>query len=245
MKFSARNWPEYRIWLSIILAEASFVVFSRVVVGRLEIYTVEAELIRSAGRVLMIAFYWLLFRQLLASRPLVPSQIRHALFLVPITAFLCVPLLVGYMAHVNGTTKALFAATSIIVGFREEIAFRAVIQTLLARRVGDAAAIGVTTMIFTAWHIGVIPWDFFAYGQVVAASVLLGIIYARTGNLILVSVIHALYDALWSLTPILDRPIIPFHYGLVLLALATIGIVLWSRTSMRAGEGQKKPGTGM
>ena len=238
MKFSARDWPEYRIWLAIVLAEVSFVVFSRVVVGRLEIYTVEAELIRSAGRVVMIGFYVLLFRHLLVSRPLVPGQIGHPMFLVPIAVFLCVPLLVGYMAHVDGTTKALFAATSIIVGFREEIAFRAVIQTLLARRMGDGAAIGLTTMIFTAWHIGVIPWEPFAYGQVVAASILLGIIYARTGNLILVSGIHALYDALWSLTPILDRPIIPFRYGLLLLALATVGIVLWGRL-FKGGESMR------
>ncbi len=229
MKFSVREWPEYRVWFAIILAEVSFVVLSRVVVGHLDIYTMEAELIRSAGRVVMIGFYVLLFRHLLASRPLVPSQIGHSLFLVPICVFLCVPLLVGYMAHVDGTTKALFAATSIIVGFREEIAFRAVIQTLLARRMGNVASIGVTTLIFAAWHIGVIPWEPFAYGQVIAASILLGVIYARTGNLMLVIVIHALYDALWSLTPILDRPIIPYRYGLVLLALATVGIVLWGR----------------
>lgn len=229
MKFSASGWPEYRIWLAIVLAEASFVVLSRVVVGRLEIYTVEAELIRSAGRLAMIAFYVLLFRHLLVSRPLVPKQIEQPIFLIPIAVFLCVPLLVGFMAHVDGTTRALFAATSVIVGFREEIAFRGVIQTLLARRMGDAAAIGLTTLIFTAWHIGVIPWEAFAYGQVIAASVLLGVIYARTGNLILVSGIHALYDALWSLTPILDRPIIPYRYGLVLLALTTMGIVVWGR----------------
>lgn len=54
--------------------------------------------------------------------------------------------------------------TSIFVVLKEKIAFRA--QNLLAGRFGRLAAIAVAALLFTAYHVGVIPLLLFAYGQV-------------------------------------------------------------------------------
>jgi len=138
-----------------------------------------------------------------------------------------VPLLVGDLSYMTNATKAVYALTSIAVALKEEVAFRALIQNLLAQRFGNLAAIILSTIMFTAYHIGAIPLVLFAYGQVVIAGLLLGVVYARTQNLWLVVWLHTLYDALWSVTPVLSPPL-PYIVGLVVLLAALCGILSWA-----------------
>lgn len=218
---------EKAIWLTIILVEIVSVILTRLIVSRYGTYSVDGELLRSFWRLVAVAFYWAVFRHIVISQKLTSRQVAHPIFLFSLILFLCVPLLVGYMGQMDGATKSVFAATSVVVALREEITFRGLVQNLLARHMSPAAAIGTTTLLFTAWHVGVVPLEVFAYAQVAIASVLLGVIYARTRNLPLVVGLHALYDALWSLTPILDRPIMPYRYGIALLCLSLGGVVWW------------------
>jgi membrane protease YdiL (CAAX protease family) len=61
----------------------------------------------------------------------------------------------------------------------------------------------------------------------VAASLLFGILYARTLNLWLVICLHAAYDALWSLTPIGTRQFFPYSFGLLVLMASLCLAVIW------------------
>ena len=224
---------EKAIWLTLIAVELSYVLLARVVVSKFGMYTLDAEYFRTPARLILIVLYWVLFRDLLTSKKLTPQQVSQPPFLAALVLFVSVPLLVGNLSYMDATTKSVYAAGSLIVALREEFLFRGLIQNLLSRRIGDGAAILLTTFVFTLWHVGVIPLLWFSYVQVIVAGLLMGIIYAKTRNLWLVVAIHALYDALWSLTPIFDGPIVPYRYGIFLLCLSLAGVAWWGWQTIR------------
>lgn len=226
---------EKNIWLTIILVELVFVVLTRVVLAHYWTYSLDAELIRTPLRLAALLVYWFLLRPFIASKKLHAADIAQFRLLFALALFLSVPLLVGDLSHFASATKSIYAATSIVVALKEEIAFRALIQNLIAKRFGKLSAILFTTVLFTAYHVGAIPLTAFAYGQVVLASLLLGIVYARTQSLWLVVGLHALYDALWSLTPITTGPLLPFWIGLVLLTLSMFLVFAWGRGALASG----------
>ena len=218
---------EKGFWLTIIAVEVVFFVLTRVVLSHYSIYSQEAELIRTAFRFIAVLIYWVVLREFIVSKKLASTDFLQFRLIFACVIFLSVPLLVGDLSYMGPGTKAVFAVTSIIVALKEEITFRALIQNLMAKRLGNWPAILFTTALFTVYHIGVIPLEFFAYGQVVLASLLLGIIYVRTQNLWLVIWLHAIYDALWSLTPIADGPPLPYRFGLLLLVATVLLVFTW------------------
>ncbi len=224
---------EKAIWLTLVAVELCYALLARVVVSKLGMYTLDAEYFRTPARLILVVLYWVLFRDLLTSKKLTPQQVSQPPFLVALILLVSVPLLVGDLSYMNPTTKSVYAAGSVIVGLREEFLFRGVIQNLLSRRIGEGRAILLTTFVFTLWHVGVIPLLWFSYVQVIVAGLLLGIIYAKTRNLWFVVALHSLYDALWSLTPIVDGPIIHYSYGTVLLCLSLAGVAWWGWDAVR------------
>lgn len=223
---------EKGIWLTIIAIELVFVVLTRIVLAHYWTYSQEAELIRTLLRLVAVLIYWILLREFITSKKLISTDIVQFRLLAASVLFLSVPLLVGDLSYMGPGTKAVYAATSIVVALKEEITFRALLQNLIAKRLGNGAAILLTTVLFTAYHIGAIPLELFAYGQVVLASLLLGIVYVRTQNLWLVMWLHALYDALWSLTPIATGPLLAYRFGLLLLAACVLLVFSWGRHSI-------------
>lgn len=217
---------EKTAWLILVLGEVVFVVLTRIILAAYWTYSLDAELWRTPLRLVFAYLYWRLLRHLIDPRPLAGRAVRQPLLPVSLAVFLSVPLLVGDLSAMTRLARAVYAVTSIAVALKEELTYRALVQQLLARRFGAPMGILAATVLFTVYHIGAIPPVPFAYGQVVIASLLLGIIYARTRSLWLVIGLHALYDALWSLTPVLAAPL-PYSFGLVLLAVSLAGVVWW------------------
>lgn len=224
---------ERAAWLTILAVEAAFIILTRVVLARYWTYSLDAELIRTALRLLAVLIYWFLLRGLIRSQPIPNSTLAQPPLIAALLLFLSVPILVGDLNHMTPFTKLIYAVTSIAVALKEEIAFRALIQNLLAKRLGNLAAILLTTALFTAYHIGAIPLGLFAYGQVVLAGLILGILYARTQSLWLVVWLHTFYDALWSLTPALPTPL-PYNVGLGVLAASLLLASKWGWSTLVA-----------
>jgi len=223
---------EKSAWLTIFAVEAAFIILTRVVLSRYWTYSLDAELIRTPLRLAAVLVYWRVLRGFIKSESLADRSLLQPALLLPLGLFLSVPLLVGDLSYMTPATRLVYAVTSIAVALKEEIAFRALIQNLLARRHGNLAAIMLATAMFTAYHIGAIPLSLFAYGQVVIASLFLGIVYARTQNLWLVVGLHTLYDALWSATPVLSPPL-PYSAGLAVLSASVLLIAIWGWPAIR------------
>lgn len=223
---------ENSIWLTVFVMEASFIALTRVVLSRYSISSLDAELIRTSLRLLAVWVYWRLLRDRIQSQPVVVRSLLRPVPLLSFALFLSIPLLVGAPSSMTPTTRVVYAVTSIAVALKEEISFRALVQGMLAKRFGHLTAILMATVLFTAYHIGVIPLSLFAYGQVVAAGLILGMVYARTQSLWLVVWLHTLYDALWSVTPVYTPPL-PYSVGLAVLSTSALLALAWSWPAIR------------
>ncbi len=222
------NHSEKFIWLTIFVIETIFIVFTRVILSYYWSYSMEAELIRTLFRLIAVFIYWHLLSDFIKSKHVTNTSVLQPALLFPLALFLTVPLLVGDLSYMTTTTRMIYAVTSVAVALKEEITFRALIQNLLATRFGNLLAIFLTTILFTAYHIGVIPQSLFAYGQVIFASLLLGIVYVRIRNLWLVVWLHTMYDALWSATPVFSPPL-PYSVGLGVLFASVLLVACWGR----------------
>jgi membrane protease YdiL (CAAX protease family) len=127
----------------------------------------------------------------------------------------------------------IFALTSIAVGIKEEIAFRALIQNLLVPRIGRAHAIFVTMSLFILFHVGVVPPLRQVYIHIALAGLFFGLVFEFTQRLWLVIALHALFDAVLALLCTL-----PFHrersaLGFLLLLGALVSAAFWRWRVMR------------
>jgi membrane protease YdiL (CAAX protease family) len=224
-------------WLMLAAILGSYIALSRLVLLLpFELDAWQAEGPRALGRLAAAGACWLWLRPWIASRRLKPSEVVRAPFLLAAALFLAVPVLTGTVAH-GPFTAAVNVVGSVMAGLMEEIVFRALVQRLLARRLGVWAAIVCTTVLFVAYHIGVVAPVWFAYAQIVPASLLLGIVYAHTGNLWLVVALHGAYDGLWELAPVLGAPV-SFPVALGMLAAAALLAAQWGWASLDPeGEG--------
>jgi membrane protease YdiL (CAAX protease family) len=168
---------------------------------------VELELAISALRLVTAVAYWLLFRHLILSRPTRRSSLRSPLVLAGAAAVLAIPFLFRGWSPGGGLGTALvFALTSVIVGVREELLYRAVLINLLQPRVGLAGAVALSTVLFLIYHYGALPVATLPIIEVICMSLLLGIVYAHSGSLVFVGALHSLYDGIWFFGPYLAAP---------------------------------------
>jgi membrane protease YdiL (CAAX protease family) len=101
----------------------------------------------------------------------------------------------------------MFAATSFFVAIKEEFLFRGIVQNLLTQRLGPSKAILSTSVAFTLSHVGVPEFTLWVFSQIFVASVILGTVYIYGGSIFVVVAIHAVYDAIFSFTPLIAQPL--------------------------------------
>lgn len=210
----------------VAIVEIAYIVATRVVLHYLSWKSLEAEAIRTALRLGTAAVYWHLFKPLLLSRTPNVRLLANPLPAASLVLFFSIPFAVGRYA-LDSSTAILFAVASIPVAIKEEFLFRGIMQNLLDPRLGPVNAILVTSAVFTAWHVGVWEMTPWVVGQIFFASVLLGLVYVKSGSMLAVIVIHAVYDALFSFTPLIPEPL-PENWGFVPLLGAAALMAWWA-----------------
>jgi membrane protease YdiL (CAAX protease family) len=96
----------------------------------------------------------------------------------------------------------------LLVGPGEELLFRGVIQQLLRNRFGVAVGIGLASIIFAVAHVGALTDEGLLATLItyVALSIILGVSYEYSENLVVPAVIHGLFNAIqflilyWAIT---------------------------------------------
>lgn len=214
-------------------AELALFVATRLIIAHWSAWQWQPELLRTLCRAGVAFLLWHFFRALICSGTPSGRGVRHPLFIAAACLLFSVPLLIGDWAFMGPLTRSVFAATSIVVAIHEEFLFRGIVQNLLARRWGMLKAIGMTSALMTLWHVGALPLTLFNFWQVFAISCMLGLIYAATGSMVLVVTVHALYDAIWSATPVLAKPLAA-HWGSILLLASLVLTWLWVRRAYGA-----------
>ncbi|MEM4780382.1 MAG: type II CAAX endopeptidase family protein [Halalkalicoccus sp.] len=86
----------------------------------------------------------------------------------------------------------------LLVGPGEELLFRGIIQQLLANRFGVALGIGIASVIFAVAHVGALTGEGMLATLVtyVVLSIILGVSYEYSDNLVVPAVIHGLFNAI-------------------------------------------------
>jgi len=210
-----------------IIIEIAYALFSRTWL-RQHAQGVELELLISVLRIATIAVYWRLFRDLILSRPRPHAgSLRHPLVLAGTAAALLIPFLFRGWSPGGGIgTAIVFALTSVIVGVREELLYRAVLFNLLEPRVGLIGTVVISTFLFVVYHYGALPIAPRVIAEVAIMSIVLGLIYARTGSLLGVIALHAVYDGIWFFGPYLNPPL-PDAWRPVFLLTALVLVCMW------------------
>jgi membrane protease YdiL (CAAX protease family) len=230
-----------------IVIELGYAIFTRTWL-RAHASGIELELLLTAARLATAGIYWFMFRDLIrqrqitaaaaqASRP--RSRPRPALLLAGLLPLLMVPLLFDGGLGPDVRFRAVFALTSIAVALHEEILYRGALQTLLEQRYGAWPALLLSNLAFVAFHYGAQPYTLFMLVEIFAMGCVLGLIYRQTGKLWPPILLHAAYDAAWSLGPWTTAP--PDNLWRMPLHLSGLAIiVLWtgsSRSGARSASG--------
>jgi membrane protease YdiL (CAAX protease family) len=221
----------HRLFIVLTL-EFVYFVARRVVLQHFPWSSFEAEAIVTVLRVITAGACWYLFRSLIASRATNQAALRSPLLAVGLLLFLSIPILVGRY-ELSTPVAWLFAFASIVVAIKEEFLFRGIVQNLLTQKLGPLRAILLTSIAFTLSHIGV--WDFTPWivSQIFIGSVILGTVYIYGGSMAVVVAIHAIYDAIFSFTPLISQPL-PTNMGFVPLFAALLLVSHWARSSKGA-----------
>lgn len=212
-------------------SELALFVATRLIISHWSAWEWQPELLRTVCRAAETFVLWYFFRNIIFSGVPNIDGVRHPRFLAALAVIFAVPLLIGNWASFMGPfTRAVFAATSVVVGVHEEFLFRGIIQNVIERHLGTLKAIGITSAVMTVWHLGALPLNFFNFWQVFALSTVSGLIYAATRSIWLVVAEHAAYDAIWSVTPALATPL-EWHWGSLLLLVALLLTWSWVRSA--------------
>jgi membrane protease YdiL (CAAX protease family) len=118
---------------------------------------------------------------------------------------------------------------------REELFYRAILQSALERVLHPIAAVLVATILFALSHIGAQPINLATMSSFVALGVVLGTVYQHTRNLWIVVALHGIADFLIWMPYI--SPIAP-SIGFVWNLIAVMGAVTWwslNRTKDQTG----------
>lgn len=208
------------------ITELIFVVATRLTVHFYPWTSFEAESIRTALRIVTASLYWWLFRPLILSRTKNVSTLRSPWLIAGLLFFLSIPIFIGQY-KLSNSVAILFAVSSIPVAIKEEFLFRGIVQNILSERFGAMKSILFTSAIFTAWHIGVWEPSVWVFSQIFLASILLGVIYTYSGSIFAVIAIHAVYDAVFSFTPLLPISLNE-NWGFIPLLTALALVFCWA-----------------
>jgi membrane protease YdiL (CAAX protease family) len=184
-----------------IALELAYMGFTRTWLRDHTVFGIERELWVTACRIATLVAYWLLFHSVIRERVPTSAKLGTPWLLLGLAPMFAVPLLFHGGLPADPGARVVYALTSVVVAAREEILYRGVLLNLMARALSPWRALVLSSSVFVVYHYGAQPLTPSGVVELFSWSCVLGIVYLRQGSLIPVIVIHALYDAAWSLPP--------------------------------------------
>jgi membrane protease YdiL (CAAX protease family) len=212
---------------AVFVVEGCYLVVTRLLL-RPHVDLIPAELYVTVCRVLTLPIYWALFSEVVRSRAPDWGRLRQPLFRLGLAMFLMTPVLVDDQTLPSVSAKLVFVLTSPVVGLREELVYRGIVQRSLERPVGPIGAIVVSSLLFGVYHLGAVPFVPLYFVIVFLAGNVLGVMYRGSGSLWLVIGVHALYDALSALSPVFGGPLLRMPWAVGLMLGTLVMLVIWA-----------------
>jgi membrane protease YdiL (CAAX protease family) len=214
-----------RLFLVFVVCELAYVASARLLARYYHGQQPAAELYWTGLRAISAVVLWWIYRRAQKNAPASSKRISWAD--LPVIGMLVAPVVTGTAVY-GESVRHLFAATSLVVGLREELAYRAVLQDFLRQRSGPWAALIVSNVAFVAYHYGVEPFEPDYVLQLLFVGLILGAVYEKSGSLALVVMLHFVYDALWCYAPFLPSPL-PYAACVPVFAVTLIVLLIAQR----------------
>lgn len=203
---------------------AAYMVASRIIFHTEGLSFADIELLRTPFRLTAALLFWLLMADVMFARQPNMQVARRKSFMLALAFLFATPLLV--LAHgMPADEAAIVAVTSLPVALCEEFFFRGILQAMLVRHMGAVLGIIVTIVCFTAFHVGASLDTAWNYSLLSLVGVSFCLIYFKTGSLMLVVLVHAIYDALACA---MSQPVLSMPWAPVFLLFAWVALLQWA-----------------
>lgn len=222
-----------RLLVTFLLCELSYITAVRLLLHNFGGSLMHLELWWTLLRVISATALAFIFVRLARSNPAPAASILARCFIA--TGMFLAPLLTGNM-NFPEDDRYLFAATSLVVGVREELAYRGILQRLLTPKLGLVGSLCISNVAFILYHWGVQPFTLHYVLQIFLCGTILGLVYHWSGSLVLVVALHAVYDAIDSFSPYFT-PRFPDFVCTVVLSLTLAALVLGRKTPSQSHQG--------
>lgn len=196
---------------------------------------IAGEVLLTLLRLIVAVVYWLMFRNFVRRVKPNVAPITQGLFVLGWLVVLTeIVLKANPHPGILVTERAVFIVTSFVVGWREELFYRGVLQNFFDRKWGPAVGILVSNTLFVLYHVGTAPFVFSSITQWFLLGLVSALIYMATRSLSVVALEHGIYDALFFGGPYIRSPI---GFGsaafLELLALGFLGVWAWRNADLK------------
>ncbi len=187
---------------------------------------INGEINRSIVRLLTLLVYIFFFKTINTKKSATHISVHNLLFIcLSLVLLMLIPSIIQTSTFSSSMVNIIWFSSSFIVGFREELFYRGFIQQCLTKTKPVISSILITSAIFTSYHVIFFIWgQWFVLIQIFVWSLIIGVIYYKTENIIFVSLIHSVYDALPFISPFRISDL-PSYYGLILAMLALLAIL--------------------
>ncbi len=185
-----------------IAFELAYMLFTRTWLREHTSVGIERELWVSACRMASLVAYWLLLHTVISGRVATTAKLRTSWLLFGLAPLFAVPLLFDGGLPSDPGVRLVYALTSLVVAAREEVLYRGVLLNMLSRSLGPWPALFFSSAVFVMYHYGAQPLTPVGIVGIFCWGCVLGMVYLVSGSLVPGIVIHTLYDAAWSLPPI-------------------------------------------
>ncbi len=185
-----------------------------------------SELAVTGARLATIPIHWLLFKDVVRSRPRGPArETSRRWWARPL--FVAGALVLFAASAITPDIPRgwplgfvlLFSLDNVVVAVREELVYRGVLQTLLERRMRLGLALAISNVLFLVYHTGAFDFTVPRMLTILLVGASFGMVYAGTGSLRAAMVLHFIYD-----TIIVFRPWVPGPQSLIVSALAEMAL---------------------
>jgi membrane protease YdiL (CAAX protease family) len=185
--------------------EIAYAVFSRTWLRTHTANPIQLEAATTVLRLVVAGLHWILLRDLIRQRKRDLRPISSRWFFLGVGLLLISPAASGLRfgaTLAEQATRSFFSLTSIVVGLREELFYRGVLQNVLEKRMALPAALLVSNVLFALYHYGAQPMTVLSVIKFMVLGSFMGLVYFTTRSVMVVALIHAGYDMISAFTPI-------------------------------------------
>jgi len=212
-----------KTWIILIATEAMYIITSTALSIILKDSPFYSELYKTILRIASLVIYSIIFRKSFIIENNIKRKFNNYYFIVIIASIFLFsfPFLFGKSGFTENL-RILWLLSSFIVGFREEIFYRGIVQTSLNKKYTILVSLIITSIVFLLYHVYVFIYgSWIDFAEIFIWSLVIGLIYIKIQSIIIVSLIHGLYDATPFITPVLLKGV-DYKVGILLLVFALL-----------------------